>query len=513
MTIRQIFLILLYPVAAGAATINPSDYLFRQKITFTNFPIGVTLTNFPVLVKFDAGDTNLYAFMASPTGDDLRFTDATGTNLIHHEIEGWNAGGESPVWVQVPVFTNPQCVFAVWGNPTNTLPASATNGAVWSEGFRLVQHMNDTAGAAVGDASPDQRTSDVIGTFSWQAPGRIGPALRLFGNANDRIDLGLDDNISLNGTPYTISAWFQNLQPNSQWRTLTRGNGLGHQIIVQLSAINLGMFHEVDGFRDSGADLNPPHSSWHHIAGVGTGTITRLYVDGVEVGVCDRKSNSDIRWIGNFSGGQKFAEYLDEFRVATVSRSPEWIRATWMNAVSNDVFNTMDPAEATETNRPVIATLPPSNITSNSATLNGLLGSTGNSATTVHVFYGTTDAGTNQAAWDNQLLVNVSGLVLATNLNGLTPDTCTFYRYYATNASGDAWALSSESFITPAPPRVDNEPGAGNIGVGTATLNGRVISKNAGDVTLFWGNTDGGTNASSWMANQFLGSLANAGFS
>ena len=37
-----------------------------------------------------------------PNGADLRFVDADDSTLLDHEIESWNPGGTSYVWVRVP---------------------------------------------------------------------------------------------------------------------------------------------------------------------------------------------------------------------------------------------------------------------------------------------------------------------------------------------------------------------------------------------------------------------------
>src|SRR4051812_43093567 len=77
---------------------------------------------------------------------DLRFTDAAGFNLIGHEIDEWNTNGVSSIWVQVPLLAGTNdSVWAYWGNPAGTnLPASSTNGSVWSQDFELVWHLKET---------------------------------------------------------------------------------------------------------------------------------------------------------------------------------------------------------------------------------------------------------------------------------------------------------------------------------------------------------------------------------
>ncbi len=116
-------------------SLNPLSFGSRLKITFSGYDRTETLQDFPALVNL--GPTNLsgfsYSQFASPTGADLRFTDATGSNEIPYEIDEWNPSGTTPVWVQVPALSQTNnFIWAYWGNPADTTPpAYTTNGAVW----------------------------------------------------------------------------------------------------------------------------------------------------------------------------------------------------------------------------------------------------------------------------------------------------------------------------------------------------------------------------------------------
>ncbi|MCX6875118.1 MAG: right-handed parallel beta-helix repeat-containing protein [Verrucomicrobia bacterium] len=103
----------------------------------------------------------------------------------------------------------------------------------------------------------------------------------------------------------------------SRWRTLFRGlpgNG-NHQVIVENGSTRLGVYDNESGggFRTCGFDLRSIGKGWHHIAAVGTGGVTKIYIDGVFVGNSDRQSLTDIHAIGNYQGGgQPFARNIDE---------------------------------------------------------------------------------------------------------------------------------------------------------------------------------------------------------
>jgi len=110
-----------------------------------------------------------------------------------------------------------------------------------------------------------------------------------------------------------------------------------------------------------------------------------------------------------------------------------------------------------------------SDITTTSARLNGILIDNGNENPTVHIFWGTSDGGTNQSAWEND--INLGTLPEGPfyyDITGLSPNTTYYYRCYAQNSAGSDWADETASFITWASIVVDWNNG----NVQTITLQG-----------------------------------------
>ncbi|TFH17976.1 MAG: DUF2341 domain-containing protein [Lentisphaerales bacterium] len=98
---------------------------------------------------------------------------------------------------------------------------------------------------------------------------------------------------------------------------------------------------------------------------------------------------------------------------------------------------------------PSIENWTPSNITATSADPNGYMSSTGTAPTEVYVFWGTNDYGAGKSLWANTNYYGYREIgLLITNVTGLIPSTLYYYRYYATNINGDAWAPSSTNFVT-----------------------------------------------------------------
>jgi hypothetical protein len=158
---------------------------------------------------------------------------------------------------------------------------------------------------------------------------------------------------------------------------------------------------------------------------------------------------------------------------------------------------------------PYIVNLQPTNTTPTNAYMNGDLISTGKAETTVWLFWDTSDDGTNRT-WEytNEFGAQDSIGVMTTNVTGLETLTQYYYRYYASNIFGECWGEPTMVFTTPAVPPVVSNATPTNITETTAYMNGELISTGSGSVVvwLFWGETDGETNKSSWANTNYLGS-------
>jgi hypothetical protein len=114
-----------------------------------------------------------------------------------------------------------------------------------------------------------------------------------------------------------------------------------------------------------------------------------------------------------------------------------------------------------------------SNITSNSARLNGEVTSIGSGNPTVHIYWGSSDGGTTPGSWahDVDLGVKAAG-VFYTDISSLTSGTPYYYRCYAVNSAGSDWADATASFTTtgPAPQKLIGVD-AGTSSTGAYPLN------------------------------------------
>jgi hypothetical protein len=163
---------------------------------------------------------------------------------------------------------------------------------------------------------------------------------------------------------------------------------------------------------------------------------------------------------------------------------------------------------------PQVATSTATSITATSARIGAQLVSTGFDDPNVTLYWGTSDGGTNPANWQHSVdLGTVGAGTHRTTIDALDPNTTYFFRALAENVAGSVWATSSQSFSTVSAqvPTVVNQP-AGNVSAFSAELRGSVTStgNDTPQVTVFYGTSDGGTNAAGWEQSVEVGEVGGA---
>ncbi len=422
-------------------------WAYTATIRFNGYTKSETLINFPALVVLSNNCFAGFAYSQMQSGaNDLAFTDDTGLTSLDHEIESWNPDGVSYVWVRVPTLAQNTAIKVWWGAAGQSAPPCTTDGSTWPAEFGLVEHMSVDNGTTVADATANRRTATIVNEYAYTSSGAVGGALNLTRTADRNNGLQLVSTVPL-GSAWTISCWYKDLLGTGDWRTLTRGPTANHQVIVDENSYRLGSY--IGGFKQFGSATLPGDAvGWQHLTVVGAGGSTTAYVNGQPVGTGAFQSTEDVKAIGYYQGGsQKFANYLDEFRIETNARSAAWIWATYQNMAANGAFQTYGPVIARDT--PFVINRPVSGVTTTTAQLNGTLASTGTSATAVSVYWGPTDQSTNgiwaqSSTWDApQNPGDFSFLA-----EDLAPDSDYYYTYSAENANGTVWAAPSQYFIT-----------------------------------------------------------------
>jgi hypothetical protein len=96
-----------------------------------------------------------------------------------------------------------------------------------------------------------------------------------------------------------------------------------------------------------------------------------------------------------------------------------------------------------------IESLPPVNLSAQSAVLRGKVLDTGGDAPHIWLCYGTVDAGMNLSAWDYALDLGIKTNAIAPYVGNLTASTKYYYRIQGINRAGESWSAEPQSFETP----------------------------------------------------------------
>jgi hypothetical protein len=218
----------------------------------------------------------------------------------------------------------------------------------------------------------------------------------------------------------------------------------------------------------------------------------------------------NVASIGNLATPQDFQADISGLTAGLTY----YFRAYAANAQGEDWAPQTVPF-ATTVAAPMVENIVASDLGAFSAKTGALVTANGGEDPSVSIYYGTTDAGTNAAGWENSVPLGVLATGVAGNatLTGLAPGRPYFFRARATNGGGSTWAPSSLSFATTSLslPGIVNEPADTITGV-SARLNGRVTST-GGDppsITFYYGPTDGGSVKANWSALVQIGTDSGA---
>ena len=115
---------------------------------------------------------------------------------------------------------------------------------------------------------------------------------------------------------------------------------------------------------------------------------------------------------------------------------------------------------------PTISNKAPTGVQSTEATLKGSLITNGAAPAYVYLFWGTNDAGTNILSWKSTNSADVGPWSVPVEFqysaSSLLPSTKYYYRYFASNVYGLAWAPTTTNFTTPGAMQITNMVRAGS---------------------------------------------------
>lgn len=324
-----------------------SDWSARQKLVIDTTPAGGAIAE-PIggaVVLVRLHDGNFRFTDAKPDGSDLRFVAADDKTPLVFHLEKFDALlNEAFVWVKVPAIA-PGAQTSMWlyyGNAGNAAARIDDPQGTYAPDGALVLHFAEQ-GTPATDSSGLGNHPQNAGLVS--AGAMIGSGLRLDG----RTPVTISATPSLDwaeGTALTWSAWvkFAAAQPNAV--IFSRRDGMNSFVIGANDGVPFVEVTNHSGSQRSQAAAPVALTDWHHLAVVADAAKLSLYVDGQPYATLSarmpRLNGPLVIGEGRGSGvadavlgGAGFIGELDELEIASVARSPGWVKFTVANQGEN----------------------------------------------------------------------------------------------------------------------------------------------------------------------------------
>ncbi len=343
----------LFATESKASAWWNNSWSYRRAITVDNTDSSSTLTNFPILVTLNTSNIDYSKTKAG--GADLRFVNSDDTTALSYQIETWNSGGTSTVWVKIPSFTATQyTIYMYYGNAAATDAQAATS--VWDTNYRGVWHLNQSGNGTVGefaDSTSNGNDGRGGGGSSGSTPSRVAGQMgygNSFDNSNDYILVPYSSSLGIT-TDITTSGWVKRntlTSSNDFDPIMTKGDtnqaidyefGICH-IYSECSSNNNAIDFQAGNGSPSGVASTGSVSAntWNYLSVTRSGSTVRFYINGVldrTTTMANSFSNNTgyNLLIGADDLGTNFGYFngvLDELRLSNTARSTDWTRAEYL---------------------------------------------------------------------------------------------------------------------------------------------------------------------------------------
>lgn len=183
-----------------------------------------------------------------------------------------------------------------------------------TSGLIVYYKFDEGSGTTAFDSSGNLYTATLVNSATFTGSSKIGPyAVNTTGNAYVSASVSIPI-----GSTWTISTWTFFPIPGGAYKTLARDDigGQNHHVLVNPSN-ELGCYLNSDssGFHGSGYFITGL-TGWHLITAVGSGSVTKFYIDAVLTGSSNGQATDTVTSVGNWGGGggQPWGTF-DDFRI------------------------------------------------------------------------------------------------------------------------------------------------------------------------------------------------------
>ncbi|MFA5063429.1 MAG: DUF2341 domain-containing protein, partial [Candidatus Omnitrophota bacterium] len=326
--------------AKNLLTIAPT-WGHKGTFTISYASLGITsdLSDFPVLVKLTSVDFDL-------SNSNIRFVDSQG-HALSYEVEKWSiSDGVAYIWVKLPTLSHSSdTTFYMYYDNNSALPVDAFNNSsdVWSANYVMVQHMDGD----YSDSTSNNNNGTNVGDVNT-VDGEIGDASNYSGISNNKIVVAYSNRF--NELPLTISLWVKADSLNQEtWTaflgnyTSSSSNGWNFDLYNTGSSNGYTFYY----FGDSQNKVYPLNSlfgsastSWVYLTVTVDSSGLKAYRDGQLLGIyswtagsAKNATQTAALAIGESTNNYKpsFDGAIDEVWISHVTRSADWIKASYIN--------------------------------------------------------------------------------------------------------------------------------------------------------------------------------------
>jgi hypothetical protein len=370
---------LLQAASVGVGWYSPS-WLYRQRIRVPNTSLTADLTDFPVYVNLNNMSAGFFTNVKSD-GGDIRVTKADGVTEVPRDLVFITTGssiGELHFKADGVLSSTANNDFYIYyGNAGASNPAAGDpfgRNNTWNSGYVLVAHCqelpNGTAPQIIDSTSNSNNGTSVGSMTSGDSvAGKLAGQGLDFDGVNDFIRFGNAASLQMS-TNLTVELWVNGVSSNQQgfvgkggttladnsWLIGSNTNVLsGSSDVIIANATPAGAGNS-KLYRAGSVVFD---STWRHVALTFAANDLKTFVNGSnDTGSRTQIWNATVNSLHNTpeqvklggsllgSGGNFKAFIGDEFRLSNVTRTPEWIAASYSNQNAPASFYTVSAQEA-----------------------------------------------------------------------------------------------------------------------------------------------------------------------
>ena len=298
--------------------------------------VTAALTNFPVLVRLSASKIGSSAYRACKA-DELRFSLEDGS-LLAHEVDYWNAEGESTVWVNVPELTSNTVIRAYWGLRSGGALDYPAHEA-WAD-YVGVWHFSEAGGSARDSSGNGYDTTDGGGTVS-NLDARVGLSRNI--NATS-LGTGVTNLKSAESAKpisdiarFAVSGWMHSTVDVTGWPSvfLKGSSNPRSGWYVEFEKSPTIVTGAGSGSKSTFVTLPTSiYGNWIYLTVVFNDTSCSIYEDGslVQTYVVDKVTNSSTE----LKFGVGFTGRIDEYRIHDGAQSAAYVAADYATQTDHD---------------------------------------------------------------------------------------------------------------------------------------------------------------------------------